>query len=330
MNLLNRTYLPHEAVAEVAEVSNHEEPIGRGRVEFNWFKSELMSDSNDFGCQLIWDSSDLVVKWFWVSNDLDVKWFQIQVIWLSTVLRFEWFGCQLIWDSSDLVVDLRFKWFGCQLMRDSNGLCCQYVWDSSDFGFQLISDSNEWGCQLICDSNALWLSVGLRCFEAQKRSFSARLPSKTTCGPDIWPQNSNIYVLAILKRMLQKYCVTPVIATGNDPCKATCPQDEICNPSTDSAPEASNIDFAKHEIPASATRKASKLTLFKKTTTPANVFATLTKSCACHVFCNVLKSLCLPHETDFELPKTWGDRQFLTILTSKSPSCHGVMQILPS
>ena len=38
------TYLPHEAVAEV---SNHKEPIGRGRVEFNWFKSHLMSDSNE-------------------------------------------------------------------------------------------------------------------------------------------------------------------------------------------------------------------------------------------------------------------------------------------
>ena len=37
------TSLPHEAVAEV---SKHKEPIGRRCVEFNWFKSQLMSDSN--------------------------------------------------------------------------------------------------------------------------------------------------------------------------------------------------------------------------------------------------------------------------------------------
>ena len=58
------TYLPHKAVAEV---SKDKEPIGRGRVEFNWFESQLMSDSNELrvtslGCQLIWDSSDLDVK----------------------------------------------------------------------------------------------------------------------------------------------------------------------------------------------------------------------------------------------------------------------------
>ena len=36
------TYLPHEAVAEV---SKDKGPIGRGCAEFNWFESELMSDS---------------------------------------------------------------------------------------------------------------------------------------------------------------------------------------------------------------------------------------------------------------------------------------------
>ena len=30
-------------------------------------------------------------------------------------------------------------------------------------------------------------------FEAQKRSFCARLPSKMTCWPDTWPQNSNTF-----------------------------------------------------------------------------------------------------------------------------------------
>ena len=49
------TYLPHEAAAEV---SKDKEPIGRGRVEFNWIESQLMSDSSElrvkrFGCRLI-------------------------------------------------------------------------------------------------------------------------------------------------------------------------------------------------------------------------------------------------------------------------------------
>ena len=38
------TYLPHEAVAEV---SKDKEPIGRGCGEFNWFESQLMSDSSE-------------------------------------------------------------------------------------------------------------------------------------------------------------------------------------------------------------------------------------------------------------------------------------------
>ena len=84
-----------------------------------------------------------------------------------------------------------------------------------------------------------------------------------------------------------------------------------------------------HKIPAPATRNASFQTLFKSTT-PANVFATLTNSCACHVFCNVSKSLRLPRETYFEPQKTSRDRQFLTILTSKSLSRAGVVQILRS
>ena len=49
------TFGPHKAVAEV---SKDTEPIGRGCVEFNWFESQLMSDSNElrvkrFGCQPI-------------------------------------------------------------------------------------------------------------------------------------------------------------------------------------------------------------------------------------------------------------------------------------
>ena len=42
--LIILTYLPHKAVAEV---SKDKEPIGRECAEFNWFESQLMSDSNE-------------------------------------------------------------------------------------------------------------------------------------------------------------------------------------------------------------------------------------------------------------------------------------------
>ena len=104
---------------------------------------------------------------------------------------------------------------------------------------------------------------------------------------------------------------------------------KYCNPSTDSPSEASNIDITKHEILAPATRNASFRSLFKSTT-PVSVFATLTNSCACHVFCNASKSLRPSCETHFQRPKMPRDRQFLTILTSKSFSRAGVVQILRS
>ena len=130
------TYLPHEAVAEV---SKDKEPIGRERAEFNWFESQLMSDSNeltvkwfgchliwnsnDFGCQLIWDSIDLVVNRCVLQMILVVCWFELQMSWLSIDLRFKWFGCQLIWDSNDLVVNrFEIKWVGCQLIWDLSDL----------------------------------------------------------------------------------------------------------------------------------------------------------------------------------------------------------------
>ena len=89
----------------------------------------------------------------------------------------------------------------------------------------------------------------------------------------------------------------------------------------------SNIDIINHKILAPATWNASFQTLFKSPT-PANVFATLTNSCTCHVFCNVSKSLCLPREIHFEPQKTSRNRQFLTILASKSFSRASVVQIL--
>ena len=97
--------------------------------------------------------------------------------------------------------------------------------------------------------------------------------------------------------------------------------------------------FQRRRLQTSTSQSAKSLRLPREThhsrpssksTTPANVFTTLTNSCACHVFCNVSKSLRLPRETHFERQKTSRDRQFLTILTSKSLSRTGVVQILRS
>ena len=123
---------------------------------------------------------------------------------------------------------------------------------------------------------------------------------------------------------------SPVTATRNDHCKVynTSVRWNL-QPFHGFCVEASNIDIAKHEILAPATRNASCPTLFKSTT-PANVFATLTNSCACHVFCKLPNSLRLPRKTDFQPPKTSRAPSVLTILTSESLSRAGVVQILRS
>ena len=201
-------------------------------------------------------------------------------------------------------------------------------------------------------------------FEDQKRSFCARLPSKMKlwssktkllCETSFQNEASNIKNETFLRDFLQKWPVdqtldlripirfsdfqahaskvlsrgirSPVTATRNDHCKVTLPWHEICNPSTVSASEASTIDIAKHEILAPATRNASFRSLFKSPT-PANVFATLTNSCACHAFWNLSKSLRLPREKHFEPQKVVRAPGVLTILTSKSFWRAGVVQIL--
>ena len=119
-------YLPHKAVAEV---SKDKEPIGRECAEFNWFESQLMSDSNELRVTWFWLSIDLRFKWsgcqsmcvsndfgcllIWTSSDAVVNWFEIQVIRLSIDLRFKWFS---------LSADVRFKWFGVRMFWNSNEL----------------------------------------------------------------------------------------------------------------------------------------------------------------------------------------------------------------
>ena len=312
-------------------------PIGRGGV-----RSSIGSKMNWCQIQVKWDSSDLVVNWFeiqmlWLSIDECFKWF-----WLSVDSNFKCGGCQLIWDSSGLVV----KWFEVQVS-----------WLSTDVWF-------KWFCQtkLFCETSFKNVALQLKneaflpdffqnwSFATQKRSFSARLPSKlklwrsktkhfceTSFKIDMLSRHLTSefqYVLAIFKWMLQKYCACNEKVEPRHTKSCNCHakwslQHEICNPSTVSASNASNIDITKREILAPATRNASFQTLFKSPT-PANVFATLTNSCACRVFCNASKSLRLPRETHFQPPKTSRAPGVLTILTSKSLSRAGAVQILRS
>ena len=165
-------------------------------LRFKWFWLSIDLRFNWFGCQLIWDSNDLVVNRCVLQMILVVCWFELQVMWLSIDLRFKWFGCQLIWDSSDLVVnrfeiqmswlsiDLRFEWFGCQM-----------IWSSSDLVV------NWCVIQMILSNEAF-----LRDF-LQKRSFSARLPSKLK----LWSSKTKLFCEtsfkneAFLRDFLQKW-----------------------------------------------------------------------------------------------------------------------------
>ena len=167
-----------------------------------WFGCHLIWDSNDFGCQLIWDSIDLVVKWF-----------EIQMIRLSIDLRFKWFGCQSIWDSNELVVnwfeiqviwmsnDLRFKWFGCQSIWDPKPFCETSFKNEAlkikKQSFKLWRSKTKLFCETSFKIEALKLQneAFLRdflqnwSFQDEKRSFSARLPSKLK----LWKSKTKLF-----------------------------------------------------------------------------------------------------------------------------------------
>ena len=176
-----------------------------------WSEIQMILVGNWCEIQLIWDSNDLVVNRCVLQMILVVCWFQLQVMWLSIDLRFNWFGCQLIWDSSDLVVnrfeiqmswlsvDLRFKWFGCQMIWGSSDLVVTRSFSSklkfwrtklfceTSFKNEVLKLKNEailrdflqkWSFEDQKRSNSARLPSKKRSFEAQKRSFCARLPSK--------------------------------------------------------------------------------------------------------------------------------------------------------
>ena len=164
-------------------------------------------------------------------------------------------------------------------------------------------------------------------FEVQKRSAFGRLPSKMTCWPGTGPQNFNTFErffngcfksIAPATKKLSRGIRTPVTATRNHPRKVTFPWRESCNPSTDSASEAPNIDVAEHEILALAARKASFRTVFKPTT-PANDFATL-----------VHKLLRLPRILQrVEIPAPAARKALWTSKNVPRPECFTDFDFLP-
>ena len=190
-------------------------------------------------------------------------------------------------------------------------------------------------------------------FEAPKPSFSARLPSKM----NLWSSRTKLFcetsfkndmstrhltselqcVLMIFKWMLQKYCACheKVEPRHTNSCNYHAKWSLQSNTSVtwNLQPfHGFSVGGFKHRHHKAQNHCAChvKFQSLVKSTTPANVFATFTNSCACHVFCNLSKSLHLPHKTDFQPPKTFRAPGVLTILTSKSLSRAGVVQILSS
>ena len=208
-----------------------------------WFELQVMWLSIDlrfkwFGCQLIWDSSDLVVNRF-----------EIQMSWLSIDLRFKWFGCQMIWgwcviqmilsNEAFLRDFLQKRSFEDPKQSNSTRLPSKMkLWRSktkqfyeTSFKIEALKLKNEaflrdflQNCEALKLKNEAFLRDFLqkRSFEDQKRSNSARLPSKTK----LWSSKTKFlcetsfkndmstrhltsefqYVLTIFNWMLQKYC----------------------------------------------------------------------------------------------------------------------------
>ena len=194
----------------------------------SWFRIPVSWLSIDLrfkwvGCQLIWDSSDLAVKWF-----------EVQVSWLSTDVWFKLF-CQtkLFCETSFKIEALKLK--NEAFLRDF--LQKRSFEDQKpSISARLPSKLKLWRSKtkLLCETsfkieisklkNEAFLRDFLQkwTFEAPKRSFSARLPSKMKrwssktklfCETSFKNEMSTRhltsefqYVLAILRWMLQKYC----------------------------------------------------------------------------------------------------------------------------
>ena len=128
---------------------------------------------NCAGYQLVWDVSDfLKIIWDfndWLAVDLRVKRLAVQVFWFSTDLKFKLFGDQRIWDSIDLVIN----WFEIPQWFDFQLICDWIVLSETSFKNEALKLKSE---TFLRDFHQKWS------FDARKRSFSARLPSKTKLG----------------------------------------------------------------------------------------------------------------------------------------------------
>ena len=247
-------------------------------LDVKWFEIQVIRLSIDlrfkwFGCQSIWDSNELVVNWseiqviwlsiglrfkwvgcqlIWDSSDLDVKWFEVQGIWLSTDVWFKWF-CQ-----AKLFCETSFKNEALKIKKNEAFLRdflqhWSFETQKRNFSARLPSKMKLWSSKtkLFCETsfkiepsklqNQAFLRDFLQnwSFEDQKRSISARLPSKLKlwnsktklfCETSfknealklkneaflrdfLWNDMSTRhlaselqYVLAIFNWMLQKYC----------------------------------------------------------------------------------------------------------------------------
>ena len=180
-----------------------------------WFELQVMWLSIDlrfkwFGCQLIWDSSDLVVnrleiQMSWLSIDLRFKWFGCKMVWGSSDLVVNWCVIQMILSNEAFLRDfLQKRSFSTRLpsklklWTSKTKLFCE-----TSFKNEALKIKNEailrdflqkWSLKL---KNEAFLRASFKIeasklkneaflrdflqkwsFEDDKRSFSARLPSK--------------------------------------------------------------------------------------------------------------------------------------------------------
>ena len=158
------------------------------------------------------------------SNELRVK-----RLWLSIDSGFKWFGCQLFWDSSELVVscleiqviwlsiDLRFKAF----LRDF-------------FKIETLNLKNIAFLRDFLQNEALKLKneafprdfLQNWSFEAQKRSISARLPSKIKlwrskakhfCETSFRNATLKLKIKALVKGISDTFAVQSMMSNQNRP-----------------------------------------------------------------------------------------------------------------
>ena len=313
-----------------------------------WFELQVMWLSMDsrfkwFGCQLMCDSNDFVKRSFCARLPSKLK------VWNSKTKHF----CKTSFKIEDLNLkneaflrDFLQKW---SFEPQKRSFCARLllklkVWTSKTKLFCETSFKNE---ALKLKNEAFVRDFFQKKIEPQKRSNSARLPSmklwssKTKLLCETSFKNDKLtrhltsefqYVLTIFKWMLQKYCACHE--------KVEPRHTKSCNCHAKWSLQSS-ISVTWNLQPFHGFCVGGFKHRHRKARNP----------CACHAkrivsdrlqihhacqrfcnphpyFCNVSKSLRLPRENHFEPQKTARDRQFLTILISKSFSRASVVQIL--